>query len=71
MSGSGPDRSRKPPLRSTGRQRLGISPPELDEAAQFRLGDFLARRADQLVGEPVPNAFLLLLARMEAKERGE
>ena len=48
-----------------------MSPPELDEAGQRRLGGFLARRADELVHEPMPDVFLRLLARMEAKERGE
>jgi hypothetical protein len=71
MSGSGPDPSRKSPPQARGRQSLDFSPPELDEATQLRLGDFLARRADPLVDEPAPDAFLLLLARMEETEQGE
>jgi len=70
MSGSDPDRSQKSPP-PAGPQGVETSPPELDEAAQRRLGGFLARRADELVHEPMPDVFLRLLARMEAKERGE
>ncbi|MFY9657817.1 MAG: hypothetical protein WAK01_14775 [Methylocystis sp.] len=70
MSGSGPDRSQKssPTL---GRKSLDVNAPELDEATQLRLGGFLARRADQLVRDPLPDVFLLLLAKMNAKEEGE
>jgi hypothetical protein len=71
MAGNSPDRSRKSPAQPMVGQSLGLSSPALDEAIQLRLGDFLARRADPLVGELAPDAFLLLLARMEEEERGE
>jgi hypothetical protein len=70
MSGSDPDRSQKSPHVSGG-ESLDTNAPELDEATQLRLGGFLARRADPLVRDPLPDVFLHLLARMEAKERSE
>jgi hypothetical protein len=70
MSGSGPDRSQTSP-HAAGPQGIDMSPAELDEATQKRLGSFLARRAEELIREPMPDGFLRLLARMEAKERGE
>jgi hypothetical protein len=69
MPGSGPDRNQKSPHAGV-RQSLDLSPPELDEATQLRLGGFLAGCVDQLVREPMPDVFLHLIARMEAKGAG-
>lgn len=43
--------------------------PELDQAIQERLGRILAAYSQELVTQPVPDIFLSLLAKLEAKER--
>jgi Anti-sigma factor NepR len=45
--------------------------PQLGAAAQLRLGAALARYSDSLLCEPMPDVFLALLAKLEAKEPEE
>jgi hypothetical protein len=71
MSGNGPDRTEKSASHALGSRSYDESLPELDEAIQQRLGRLLARCADELVLQPMPDVILLLLAKMQAKERGE
>ena len=70
MSGNSPDRTDKSSL-APGPANHDESLPELDGATQERLGRLLAGDGDQLVRQPVPDVFLSLLARLEAKEQGE
>ncbi len=42
--------------------------PELDANVQGRLGLALQCHYDDLVGAPIPDRFLMLLAELEAKE---
>jgi hypothetical protein len=69
MSGNDPDTERSP--RAQGLESHVEGRPKLDAAAQERLGSLLARHADGLSYEPVPDAFLALLAKLEAKEPDE
>jgi len=70
MSGNDPDRTGKP-LWFLGPEDHAEEIPEVDEATQERLGRALARYCDELVRQPVPDVLLSLLAKLEAKERGE
>jgi len=71
MTGNDPDRGGKASSRALRLRNFHGAPPEFDEATQQRLGRLLARSAELFVRLPIPDVFLLLLARMEAKERGE
>jgi len=71
MSGNGPDGTEKSASHALGSRSHDGSLPELDESIQKRLGRVPARCADELVLQPMPDVFLLLLSKMEAKERGE
>jgi hypothetical protein len=44
--------------------------PELDAKIQVLLGRALQCHYDDLVSAPIPDRFLVLLAQLEAKERG-
>lgn len=44
--------------------------PELDTKIQVLLGRALQCHYDDLVNAPIPDRFLVLLAQLEAKERG-
>jgi hypothetical protein len=44
--------------------------PELDAKIQVLLGRALQCHYDDLVNAPIPDRFLVLLAQLEAKERG-
>ena len=70
MSGNTPDWTEKssPALGSGNHDE---SPAEFDELTQERLGRVVARDADQLVRQAMPDVFLSLLAKLEAKERGK
>jgi hypothetical protein len=69
MSGNDPDTQRS--WRAPGLENPVDRRPRLDAAAQARLGSVLARYADRLIGEPLPEAFLSLLAKLQAKEPEE
>ena len=71
MAGNGPERTEISASHALGSRNHEESRPEHDAAIQERLGRLLARCADELVLQPMPEVFLLLLAKMEAKERGE
>ena len=47
------------------------SGPLLDAETQMRLGRVLEDYCQEIIREPVPDIFLSLLARLEAKERQE
>jgi hypothetical protein len=70
MSRDSPDRTEES-WRALGAGKHDEILPEIDEATQERLGRLLARDADQLVRQPMPDVFLSLLAKLEAKEQGE
>ena len=70
MPRNSPDRTEKSASQALGSRNRDESLLELDEAIQERLGRPLARCADELVLQPMPDVFLLLLAKIEAKERG-
>lgn len=44
-------------------------PPELDPRIQGAIGRALQSHYEDLVREPIPDRFLVLLAELEAKER--
>jgi hypothetical protein len=69
MSGNDPDTESSP--RAQGLESQVEGRPKLDAAAQERLGSMLARHAGGLLCEPVPDVFLALLAKLEAKEPEE
>jgi len=71
MTGNTPDQTGKSSSRALGSRGRGESTPELDQATLERLGRLLARSADQLVRQPIPDLLVLLLAKMDAKERGQ
>ena len=68
MGGRHLDQAQKPP-HPLGLEAQDEKTPELDEATQERLGRVLARYADELVRQPIPDEFLSLLAKLEVKER--
>jgi hypothetical protein len=47
-----------------------VPPPELEPEVQKALGLMFQKYCDEMVGQPVPDKFAVLLARLEAKERG-
>lgn len=47
----------------------GQEPPELDPRIQGAIGRALQSHYDELVREPIPDRFLVLLAELEAKEQ--
>ena len=69
MSGNDPDTQSS--SRAQGLKSHVEGRPKLDAAAQERLGSMLARYADQLLCEPIPDVFLALLAKLEGKEPDE
>jgi len=67
MRGHDPHQFEKPP-RPRGLEAQDEKTPELDQAIQERLGRVLARYADELAHQPIPDEFLSLLAKLEGKE---
>jgi hypothetical protein len=71
MSGNSPDGTEKWASNALEPKSHDESAPKLNEVIQERLGRLLARCADELVLQPVPDVLLLLMTKMGAKERGE
>jgi hypothetical protein len=51
-------------------QQAAAELPELDSKIQLLLGRALQCHYDDLVNAPIPDRFLVLLAELESKERG-
>ncbi len=58
-----------PPVSNSTGQNSGAPPGEINAKVQDAIGRALKAHYDDLVGAPVPDRFLVLLAELEAKEK--
>lgn len=66
MAGDGDGERKRPELDQA---RAEPDEPALDAKTQLQLGRILSQYSQDLISQPIPDIFLALLAKLEARER--